>query len=566
MKPSKSKIITTGAVLYARVSSEEQREKNTIATQVHAARQLCQREGLTLGEIYRDEGVSGTVPFDQRPAGKRLLADARAGKFSLVLLYRVDRLGRLDTVSHIARHHLESLGVGLRSLTEPFDTSTPSGRFMFSILVGASAMERDGIVQRVTDGLHRAAQEGKWTGGRAPFGYQVVNQRLVPDEQEAPLVREMFTLAVRRVSLVRIARRLHERGLLTRTGTRWRFATIGRLLHSRTYLGEHWWGPPGQRITRPCPPLVSETVWSHAQAAIRANLKASPRNSTTAYLLRSLVRCSRCGRTMTGVCIHTARSQHRYYRCVNRYTEAGAQERCPGTYVQAEALERLVWHALADWILRRTDVDRALRTALQEQQAQAAERATVLAHAQRQLATKDAERDRIIDGFRRGLIAEHDLTRQLTAIDHEQVGLRETVAALQEHPPIDVAALSAEIRRTLDGFRHDVQRGTLPVARQRHLIESFVDRIVVSLPKGVALSDRIREVLPYRTPLPTLPVGTKETLWQRQPHAPAPLPGITIYYQFPWPSQPAAVPSITSPSLERPSTPRPHISSSRSRN
>src|SRR5262245_18863661 len=121
------------AVPYARVSSDEQRERQTIETQIFAAQQQCEREGIPLGKINQVEAVAVTVAVDHRPAGRQLLADARAGNFSTVLLYRVDRLGRADVISHVAKAHLDTLGVGLRSLTEPFSTATASGRFMFSI-------------------------------------------------------------------------------------------------------------------------------------------------------------------------------------------------------------------------------------------------------------------------------------------------------------------------------------------------------------------------------------------------------------------------------------------------
>jgi site-specific DNA recombinase len=167
------------AALYARVSTEEQSRRESIETQIHFAQQQREREGIRLVQVYKDEGVSGTVPFESRPGGKRLLADARVRKFETVWLYKVDRLGRSDMVSHVARHHLETLGVGLRSLTEPFDTSTPQGRFMFSILVANSAMERENIRERSRAGLHRVASQGRWANGRPPYGYRLENQCLV---------------------------------------------------------------------------------------------------------------------------------------------------------------------------------------------------------------------------------------------------------------------------------------------------------------------------------------------------------------------------------------------------
>src|SRR5262245_21645133 len=159
-------------VLYARVSSEEQRERQTIQTQLDYARQLSEREGVPIGKIYKDEGVSGTIPFDERPDGKRLLADARKKQFDVVWVFKVDRLGRADLVSHVAMHHLETLGVGLRSLTEPFDTSTPHGRFMFGIFASYASLERSNFLERSAAGTARLVRAGLWVSGIVPYGYR----------------------------------------------------------------------------------------------------------------------------------------------------------------------------------------------------------------------------------------------------------------------------------------------------------------------------------------------------------------------------------------------------------
>src|SRR5262245_25305948 len=165
-------------VLYARVSSEEQRERQTIQTQLDYARQQSEREGVPIVKIYKDEGVSGTIPFDERPDGKRLLVDARKKEFDVVWVYKVDRLGRADLVTHIARHHLETLGVGIRSLTEPFDTATPHGRFMFGIFASFAQLERDNIRERSSAGMNRVAKTGKWLGGIVPYGYRLKDRFL----------------------------------------------------------------------------------------------------------------------------------------------------------------------------------------------------------------------------------------------------------------------------------------------------------------------------------------------------------------------------------------------------
>src|SRR5215510_9292802 len=106
------------AALYARVSSEEQREKQTIQTQIEAGRQYCQQHGLSLVKLYQDDGVSGTVPFKKREGGKHLLDDARHQHFNTVVVYKIDRLGRNTLETLLAASELESLHVTVQSMTE----------------------------------------------------------------------------------------------------------------------------------------------------------------------------------------------------------------------------------------------------------------------------------------------------------------------------------------------------------------------------------------------------------------------------------------------------------------
>jgi len=189
------------AVLYARVSTDEQRQRQTIQTQIEHAYPWCEREGIKLVGIYRDEGVSGTIPFEKREGGAELLEGARAKEFEFVLVYKVDRLGRVDLVSHVAMHHLETLGVGLRSMTEPFDLSTPQGRFMFGIFASYASLEWSNFLERSKAGLMRHVRAGRWWSGIVPYGYRrntngflEVNEDPVPGTTipEAEVVRMIY--------------------------------------------------------------------------------------------------------------------------------------------------------------------------------------------------------------------------------------------------------------------------------------------------------------------------------------------------------------------------------------
>ena len=163
--------LPTSAAVYCRVSSEAQQERQTIETQVEFAQKYCDLNNIEITEIYKDDGITGTLPLGDRPAGSQLLQDARDGKFKLLLIFKLDRLGRSTRVILDAVHDLDSMGVLVRSMTEPFDTSNPSGKFLLTILAGVADLERSNILQRMDMGATRAAKEGKWLGGIVPYGY-----------------------------------------------------------------------------------------------------------------------------------------------------------------------------------------------------------------------------------------------------------------------------------------------------------------------------------------------------------------------------------------------------------
>src|SRR5687768_10123090 len=109
METTRKKIVAA----YLRVSSDEQREHQTIKTQEDAIQRYVELTGLEIFAWYRDDGVSGTVPMAQRPAGKALMADASRGCFEEVLVFKIDRLGRDDLDPIVVWMQLERLNIGV---------------------------------------------------------------------------------------------------------------------------------------------------------------------------------------------------------------------------------------------------------------------------------------------------------------------------------------------------------------------------------------------------------------------------------------------------------------------
>jgi DNA invertase Pin-like site-specific DNA recombinase len=142
--------------LYMRVSTKGHGQ--TTDTQALALKEYAERRGFAAVE-YRDEGVSGAK--DRRPALDRLMGDARARKFDVVIVARFDRFAR--SVSHLLRalEEFKSLNIDFVSLNESIDTSTPMGKMIFTVLAAVAELERSIITERVHAGVTRARKEGK---------------------------------------------------------------------------------------------------------------------------------------------------------------------------------------------------------------------------------------------------------------------------------------------------------------------------------------------------------------------------------------------------------------------
>ena len=153
--------------LYMRVSSEEQRDLGTIQTQSDSLTRHAAACGFEVSEVYAD-GVSGTIPLHERPVGRRLLEDAKEGKFQSVFVYKLDRLGRTQLGILDAADRLERLGVALRSATEHYETATPQGGSCSrcSALLPSSSARLSSSV-RATDSTESTGRAATW--GRSPL-------------------------------------------------------------------------------------------------------------------------------------------------------------------------------------------------------------------------------------------------------------------------------------------------------------------------------------------------------------------------------------------------------------
>jgi len=501
--------------LYCRVSTEDQAERQTIQGQLDFLRKYCDLHGLTIAGEYIDDGISGTVAMSERPEGRRLLDDAEARRFSVVLVYRLDRLGRSLKALLAAHDALDALGIAIRSGTEPFDTATPIGKFVFNLLGSMAELERSTITERLVMGRDRVARGGKYTGGPIPFGYDVEDGLLVPSTRrieaatmtEAELVGDLFARVAAGATLYAEAERLTALGVARvkrypggkekREADAWTAPRLAYVLHNPAYKGEGRLNSRNGALVRPAPALTDAQTWDTAQTALRRNRTQSRKNAKRLYLLRLLIRCGNCGMGYTGATWRDPKGRKAdwpHYSCNGRLRSLHGRDgaRCYGRDLDAPWLEDLVWNRCAAYIRTPGDYLARAQARLRERLAQSTD-----AEAQRrallgQIAEKESERERVLSMYRRGRISMDEADRELEAVAQETATLRQLVESLRAQEALTAAAEAhlTETAAALTRLQAEVDAieampaGPERDARMREIFELLVYRITIHTEPG----------------------------------------------------------------------------------
>jgi len=512
------------AAVYCRVSSEEQEQNQNIKNQISSIKTYVDLQKvndirLEIKDWYLDDGISGTIPLDRRPAGAKLLSDAREGKFNVVLVWKLDRLARKPSITLNTIETLEGYGISVKSITEAFDASTPAGRLMLNMLASFAGFERDNIVERSIEGTNRRAKEGQWLGGIIPYGYEVVgkkkdarlviSEKIIPNHStsESDVVRMIYRkLADGNTSCVKLADELNALGIppaytkdnrqlqITVSGGKrkvntagvWRPARIRNMVINSVYKGLHVYGKRSQKqrelISRTVAAIVTEQDWEKAQQTLKANRLLSTRNANEKYLLRGLVKCGLCGLTYTGCTYHSSqRGGKRYYRCNGKTAYRGLfQGKCKNKAVNADTLEEAVWKEIEKTLLNpNLTLERLNQKYLnQEKMSAVSEVERVLV--EKSLLSKKGEKERILDLYRRQLISISDLESQLVKIASEEKSLSarldEIKASAKEQERVEEKLNKAgELVQKLQ----NVLKNPLPWEVKRGIVELLVWEIRV---------------------------------------------------------------------------------------
>lgn len=290
---SASKAELTRCCIYARVSTEEQAEKDlSIPFQLERCRYHAQGSGWSIVSEFVDAGESART--DRRPQFQEMIAAARAQQFQVILVHKFDRFARNDYDFIVYEKELEELGIAIESISEPGDVSTPAGYISRRMMQIISTWYSKNLSIEVKKGMLKSVENGGWPK-TAPLGY--LNKHddnsawIEVDPKNGPLITEAFhEMASGKWTLAEWADHAFASGYRSRRGGRIGKQAWSNIFHHRFYLGETWL-KAGEDVPQKGAhqPLIDESTFTAVQQVLRKHDKYKQRTQRHKYLLSGLL-------------------------------------------------------------------------------------------------------------------------------------------------------------------------------------------------------------------------------------------------------------------------------------
>ena len=507
------------AAIYARVSSERQRQDDTIQSQTVGLRELAAERGLLVAEdlVFEDEGFSGATLI--RPALERLRDRAAEGCLEVLLCHAPDRLARRYAYQVLLLEEFARAGVEVVFARGGERSGSPEDELLRQFQGMIAEYERAQIRERTRRGkLHRARTGHQAVMAGAPYGYRFVKKTDIADgyweidESEAGFVREVFRrYAEDGCSIGELARWLTAQEIPTRTGKRvWDRSTVWGMLRNPAYRGQAAYGktkvddrhgkptrttrargerrgrrqvrvdePVDQWMFIAVPALVTDEQFALAEERLSSNAHFAKRNTREPGPLQGLVVCRECGYGCYRTSTRTTKRKIVYYRCTGQdnWRHVGGRV-CQSRPIRADELEPLVWGEVRELLehpeLVRAEIDRRLQALRTEHPA--ARRREAL---ERDITRASGAIERLIEAYQEQLISLDELRARMPALRKRETTLRAQLDTLDAE--LHDAESYLKLADTLEGFLTRLNDGLdqLNPAEQQRILRLVVREVLV---------------------------------------------------------------------------------------
>ena len=495
--------------LYCRLSEEDRNKVSaaddsaSIQNQKSMLLQYASQQGWEVFHIYSDDDYTGSDR--NRPEFQRLLADAEARKFDIVLCKTQSRFTReLELVEKYLHSLFPLWGIRFVSIVDNADTDNKGNKKSRQINGLVNEWYLEDMSENIRSVLTSRREGGFHIGAFALYGYQKDPERkghLIVDPEAAAVVRRVFALFAQGYGKTAIARLLNAEGIPNpaeykrqqglrcspppgKTGTLWKYPAIAHMLTNEIYVGNMVQGRYGSisyksKRNRPRPksqwirventhePIIDQALWDHVQSLISEKVK--PFTSGFVGIFARKVRCMSCGYTM-----RSSKSRGRHYlQCSNRHVSKDA---CVGAFISVGRLEELVLqelHRLSEQFLDREELERnlAFSNTLQAQKVQLQQQLS--AFQQQGEAFTKALRELYLDKVR-GVLSETDFLLLSEDISQEKTAAEQRIEAVHRQ----LEDLEARIAAG-DNRKELVRRYTNLEHLTREIVEVLIDYILV---------------------------------------------------------------------------------------
>ena len=293
------------AALYARVSTLQQSDKDSIPAQVDALTKYANDHGYEIQDTYVDDGVSGTL-LDERDELQRLLENVKRGEVDIILICKLDRWFR--SVKHYmnVQDILEKYGVPWRTIWESYETETPIGRFQITQMLAFGELEAGNTSVRINHVFDYKKQNHEVLSGKVPYGYMIVNKHLVANPETVGYARDTFDTYIATGSICETLRQTQGYGVAKTQ------RALKLMLQNRKYIGEAF------GIENYHEAIIDRDTFDLVQEMLGKNQRKARKFE---YIFTGMTWCSDCGRKMTGTTdeYHAKKIRYKVYRCMFHY-------------------------------------------------------------------------------------------------------------------------------------------------------------------------------------------------------------------------------------------------------